>query len=147
MEVSLISPSPRARSPTRGGLPAGAADPHTVQLSRYDGRLLMDRSVVPEDHGFADTDDAEAGRIDTQWPQRFNHYAAALGFFAATAGYAGVLAVLGARCDWGAHREKWGAVVAGQSGILALGFLLELGLKHVHRKHRADGHLQVYRFA
>ncbi len=30
--------------------------------------------------------------------------------------------------------------------MLALAFLLELVLKHVHRRHRADGHLQVYRY-
>lgn len=30
--------------------------------------------------------------------------------------------------------------------VLALAFLLELVLKHVHRRHRADGHLQVYRW-
>lgn len=30
--------------------------------------------------------------------------------------------------------------------LLALAFLLELVLKHVHRRHRADGHLQVYRW-
>lgn len=27
-----------------------------------------------------------------------------------------------------------------------MAFLLELVLKHVHRRHRADGHLQVYRY-
>ena len=30
--------------------------------------------------------------------------------------------------------------------LLAMAFLLELVLKHVHRRHRADGHLQVYRY-
>lgn len=58
MEVPLLHTprlTPRPHSPalsgTRHSLPgtvtaSPAADPHAVQLSRYDGRLLLDRAVV-----------------------------------------------------------------------------------------------------
>lgn len=106
------SPSPRPRSPSRGPPGTPAADPHSVQLSRYDGRLLLDRAVVPEDNGFADAD-AEAGAQE-QHPWKLNHYLVALAFFAATAAYAAALAVLSLRYDWRGHRGKWSAAVSAQ---------------------------------
>jgi hypothetical protein len=121
MEVPLLH-TPRAtlgpRSPSvRRSLPGTAAalpaaDPHAVQLSRYDGRLLLDRTVVPNDDGFADAD-GEAWQQGQQ-PQRLNHYLVSLGFLAATTAYAVALLALGLRYDWDAHRGQWGAAVSAQ---------------------------------
>lgn len=52
------------RSPRLTGGVAAGLDPHSVQLSAYDGRLLLDRGSVPENDTFAD--DIEGG--PTQCP-------------------------------------------------------------------------------
>ncbi len=117
MEVPLMAPSPRAPAPSprprSPGMPA--ADPHSVQLSRYDGRLLLDRAVVPDDNGFADAD-AETG-MQERSPRRLNHYLVALTFFVATFTYAAALMVLAFHYDWRSHRGKWSAAVSAQVTI------------------------------
>lgn len=121
MEVPLLhtprgtpgQPSPYIRHSLPGTAAASpAADPHAVQLSRYDGRLLLDRTVVPNDDGFADAD-GETFQQGHQ-PQRLNHYLVSVGFLAVTAAYAGALLALGLRSDWYTHRGQWGAAVAAQ---------------------------------
>jgi hypothetical protein len=120
MEVPLLhtpraTPGPHGPS-VRHSLPgtaaaSPAADPHAVQLSRYDGRLLLDRTVVPNADGFAD---AGGEGQQCQQPPRLNHYLVSLGFLVATAGYAAALLALGLHYGWDAHRGQWGAAVSAQ---------------------------------
>jgi hypothetical protein len=120
MEVPLLH-TPRATPGQHGpaarhSLPgtaaaSPAADPHAVQLSRYDGRLLLDRTVVPNNDGFADVDGEGQ---QSQQPPRLNHYLVSLSFLVATAGYAAALLVLGLHYGWNAHRGQWGAAVSAQ---------------------------------
>lgn len=129
MEVPLLS-TPRPRSSSAGVTAAAAAspaaDPHAVQLSRYDGRLLLDRAIVPNDDGFASADN-DAGQQYMQ-PQRFNHYLVATSFLAAVAGYAAVLLALGLRYDWAAHQGEWAIAISGQVCINTSGVPLHVSL-------------------
>ena len=53
--------------------------------------------------------------------------------------------VLALTYGWRGHLGMWSGAVSGQLVLLGLGLALEVVLKHVHRRLREDGHLQVYR--
>lgn len=131
---------------TRSPRPSVVADPHSVRLSHYDGRLLLDRDRVPEGDGFEY--DADSG--DDSWHARrtwssIHHSLVAMTFVAATVAYAVVLLVLSLSYGWREHLNAWSAAVSAQLLLLVAGWVLELLLKHVHRRLREDGHLLVYR--
>mmetsp|Transcript_5338 Transcript_5338/g.15295 ORF Transcript_5338/g.15295 Transcript_5338/m.15295 type:complete len:383 (+) Transcript_5338:446-1594(+) len=130
------------RSPRLTGGVAAGLDPHSVQLSAYDGRLLLDRGSVPENDTFAD--DIEGEPMGRRW-RRFHHTLVALAFFGTTLAYVLALLVLALSYGWRGHLYAWSAAVSGQLLLLGLGLALEVLLKHVHRRLREDGHLQVYR--
>lgn len=126
---------------TRSPRPSFTSDPHSVQLSHYDGRLLMDRDEVPEGEGFDDDSGADGSR---KWSSA-HHSLVALVFVAAAVAYAVVLLILTLSYDWQDHAPAWSVAVSAQLLLLIAGLLLELLLKRVHRLLREDGHLLVYR--
>lgn len=148
MNVPLVqsgTSSPCATAvPARSPYPSFNADPHSVQLSHYDGRLLLDRDRVPEGDDYDDDSGDDSWRVRRKWSS-IQHSLVAMTFVAATMAYAAVLLALAIIFGWREHLYAWSASVSAQLLLLAAGWLLELLLKRAHRRLREDGHLLVYR--
>lgn len=102
MDVPLVQSgmnSPFATTPVtaRSPRPSSISDPHSVQLSHYDGRLLLDRDRVPEGDGFDYDDDSgdDSWRARRTWSS-IHHSLVAVAFVAASVAYAVVLLVINA---------------------------------------------------